>query len=127
MRNYKLINNETVEAMRNIETASIDCIFADPPYNMQTEGELKRYGGTKFNGVDDEWDKFDTLLEYKEFTREWLSEAKRILKKDGTLWVIGSFQNIYIIGDVLQELGYWILNDIIWNKSNPVPNFSGAL
>lgn len=126
MKKYKLINSETINAMKKMEANSVDCIFADPPYNMQTEGMLLRYEGTKFSGVDDDWDKFKSLEDYKNFTRAWLIEAKRILKEDGTIWVIGSFQNIYVIGDVLQELGYWILNDIIWNKTNPVPNFSGA-
>lgn len=123
---FKLINDETVNSMKEISSNSIDCIFADPPYNMQTEGVLKRFEGTNFNGVNDEWDKFSSLNEYKKFTERWLIEAKRILKKDGTIWVIGSFQNIYIIGEIMQRLDFWILNDIVWNKTNPVPNFSGA-
>lgn len=119
---------DTIETLKKIPDNSVDLIFADPPYNMQVEGTLKRTDGTKFKGVEgSEWDEFDSIQEYKKFTREWLSEAQRVLKKDrSSLWVIGSFQNIYIVGDVLQELGFWIINDIIWSKSNPTPNFLGT-
>lgn len=112
--------------LKKIPDESIDAIFADPPYFMQTEGELIRTDGNKFAGVDDEWDKFNDFAEYDRFCEEWLKECKRVLKKDGSIWVIGSFQNIYRIGYIMQNLGFWILNDVIWNKSNPVPNFGGT-
>jgi site-specific DNA-methyltransferase (adenine-specific) len=105
---------------------SIDLIFADPPYWMQTEGELLRTNGTKFSGVEDQWDKFSTYKEYDEFCEKWLSECKRILKPNGSIWVIGAFQNIYRIGYLMQNLGFWILNDVIWSKPNAVPNFGGT-
>lgn len=122
-----IVKGDTIEILQAIPDESVDLIFADPPYNMQLSGTLIRREGTKFDGVaDEEWDHFDTLDDYRIFTRNWLKECQRILKKDGSLWVIGSFQNIYMIGDILQDLGYWIINDIIWNKNNPVPNFSGS-
>lgn len=119
---------DTIECLKRLPDNSIDVIFADPPYNMQVEGKLSRVEGTAFEGVEGSlWDEFDSIGEYKEFTRKWLKEAQRVLKKDkSSLWVIGSFQNIYIVGDVLQELGFWIINDIIWSKSNPTPNFLGT-
>jgi len=105
---------------------SIDLIFADPPYWMQTEGVLLRTDGTKFSGVEDKWDKFNTYKEYDEFCEKWLGECKRILKPNGAIWVIGAFQNIYRIGYIMQNLGFWILNDVIWSKPNAVPNFGGT-
>jgi len=105
---------------------SIDLIFADPPYWMQTEGELLRTNGTKFSGVEDNWDKFNTYKEYDEFSKQWLKECKRILKPNGSIWVIGAFQNIYRLGYIMQNLGFWILNDVIWSKPNAVPNFGGT-
>ena len=105
---------------------SIDLIFADPPYWMQTEGELLRTNGTKFNGVEDNWDKFNTYKEYDEFSEKWLAECKRILKPNGSIWVIGAFQNIYRLGYIMQNLGFWILNDVVWSKPNAVPNFGGT-
>jgi site-specific DNA-methyltransferase (adenine-specific) len=101
-------------------------IFADPPYFMQTEGVLLRTEGTPFKGVDDDWDKFKDYEEYDNFSYAWLKESKRVLKKDGTIFVIGAFQNIYRIGYIMQNLGFWVLNDIIWNKTNPAPNFKGT-
>lgn len=122
-----IVKGDTIETLKKLPDESIDLIFADPPYNMQLTGTLLRREGTEFNGVaHEEWDHFDSLEHYREFTRNWLKECQRILKKDGSLWVIGSFQNIYMIGDILQDLGYWIINDVIWNKNNPVPNFSGS-
>ena len=121
-----IIEGDTIENLKKIPDESIDLIFADPPYFMQTEGELHRTDGTKFQGVEDEWDKFSSYNEYDKFCFEWLKECKRILKKDGSIWVIGSFQNIYRIGYIMQNLGYWILNDIIWSKPNAAPNFSGT-
>jgi modification methylase len=101
-------------------------VFADPPYNLQLGGELFRPEGSRVDAVDDDWDKFSSFAEYDAFTRAWLKEARRILKPNGTLWVIGSYHNIFRCGAALQDLGYWILNDIVWRKSNPMPNFRGT-
>ena len=121
-----IIEGDTIENLKKIPDDSIDLIFADPPYFMQTEGELLRTDGTKFQGVEDEWDKFNDYNEYDKFCFEWLKECKRVLKKDGAIWVIGSFQNIYRLGYIMQNLGFWILNDVIWSKPNAAPNFSGT-
>ncbi len=121
-----IINGDSIEQLKLIPDNSIDMIFADPPYFMQTEGELLRNDGTKFLGVDDEWDKFTGYEEYDKFCSQWLKECKRILTKNGSIWVIGSFQNIYRIGYIMQNLGYWILNDVVWSKPNSAPNFSGT-
>lgn len=121
-----IINGDSIEQLKLIPDNSIDMIFADPPYFMQTEGELLRTDGTKFLGVDDEWDKFTGYEEYDKFCYQWLKECKRILTKNGSIWVIGSFQNIYRIGYIMQNLGYWILNDVVWSKPNSAPNFSGT-
>ena len=104
----------------------MDLIFADPPYNMQTEGELLRTDGTAFDGVSDKWDKFSSLQDYDAFSKKWLTECRRVLKNDGAIWVIGSFQNIFRLGYIMQDLGFWILNDVIWSKPNAVPNFGGT-
>lgn len=122
----KIIQGDCVETLKQMPDASIDLIFADPPYNLQLEDDLIRYEGTKFDGVDDEWDKFPTLEAYADFCTQWISECKRVLKRNGSLWIIGSFQNIYKIGSILQDMGFWIINDIVWSKLNPVPNFSGT-
>ena len=121
-----IIEGDTIENLKKIPDESVDLIFADPPYFMQTEGELHRTDGTKFQGVEDEWDKFSSYNEYDKFCFEWLKECKRVLKKDGAIWVIGSFQNIYRLGYIMQNLDYWILNDIIWSKPNAAPNFAGT-
>lgn len=121
-----IIKGDSIQEMKKIPSNSIDLIFADPPYFMQTEGELLRTDGSKFAGVEDDWDKFSGYNEYDKFSFEWLKEAKRILKDDGAIWVIGSFQNIYRLGFIMQNLGYWILNDVIWSKPNAVPNFAGT-
>ena len=121
-----IIEGDTIEKLKKIPDECIDMIFADPPYFMQTEGELKRTDGTKFQGVEDEWDKFSDYEEYDKFCFEWLKECKRVLTKDGTIWVIGSFQNIYRLGYIMQNLGYWILNDVVWSKPNAAPNFAGT-
>jgi site-specific DNA-methyltransferase (adenine-specific) len=121
-----IIEGDTVEQLKLIPSNSIDLIFADPPYFMQTEGILLRSEGTPFHGVDDEWDKFDDYEHYDEFCKQWLTECHRILKKDGCIWVIGAFQNIYRIGYLMQNIGFWILNDVVWSKPNPVPNFKGT-
>ncbi|KEZ24131.1 DNA-methyltransferase [Ureaplasma diversum] len=117
---------DATEKLKELDDDSIDLIFADPPYFMQTTGTLLRFDGSVFDGIDDEWDKFDDYEAYDQFSLSWLKECKRVLKKDGSLFVIGSFQNIYRIGYHLQNLGFWFINDIIWNKKNPVPNFAGT-
>lgn len=122
----RIINNDSIIEMKNLKNESVDLIFADPPYWMRTSGTLKRYEGTDFDGVDDEWDKFNSEEEYNEFTRKWLTECKRILKKDGSIWIISGMQNVYTVGGIMQELGFWIINDVIWYKSNPTPNFMGT-
>ncbi|MBI4653116.1 site-specific DNA-methyltransferase [Candidatus Kuenenbacteria bacterium] len=111
--------------MKKVEDNTFDMIFADPPYNMQLQNELYRPNNTKVNGVDDNWDQFESFKHYDDFTKEWLKEAKRIMKKNATLWVIGSYHNIFRVGNILQDLGFWILNDVHWIKSNPMPNFKG--
>ncbi len=122
----QVLEEDCIAAMARLPDASIDMIFADPPYNLQLGGDLYRPEGGRVDAVDDDWDKFDTFETYDAFTRAWLAEARRILKPDGTLWVIGSYHNIYRVGALLQDAGYWILNDIIWRKSNPMPNFRGT-
>lgn len=119
---------DTIEKLKSLPSNSVDMIFADPPYNMQIEGILKRANGNDFDGVEgNEWDEFENLNQYRIFTEKWLKESKRVLKKDkSSLWVIGSFQNIFVIGSILQDLGYWLINDIIWSKTNPTPNFMGT-
>ena len=121
-----IIKGECIEVMKKMPDESVDLIFADPPYFMQTDGILHRTDGTKFNGVEDGWDKFEDYAEYDKFTTEWLQQCKRIMKKDATIWVIGSFQNIYRLGYIMQNMGFWILNDVIWSKPNAVPNFGGT-
>lgn len=121
-----IISGDSIEQLKKIPDQSVDLIFADPPYFMQTDGVLLRTDGSKFQGVEDEWDKFSGYNEYDEFCFQWLKECKRVLKKDGSIWVIGSFQNIYRIGYIMQNLGYWILNDVVWSKPNAAPNFSGT-
>ena len=121
-----IIQGDSLRILEEIPDETVDLIFADPPYWMQTEGELRRTDGSVFNGVNDKWDKFNSFTEYDDFTFKWLKECRRILKDDGCLWVIGSFQNIYRVGYILQNLGYWILNDVVWSKPNAAPNFSGT-
>jgi modification methylase len=120
-----ILTGDCVKIMRSLPKSSIDCIFADPPYNLQLGGELHRPNNTRVNGVEDEWDQFESLKAYDKFTKEWLGAARTLLKPDGTIWVIGSYHNIFRLGYIMQDLGYWILNDIIWRKSNPMPNFRG--
>tara|TARA_R110000751_G_scaffold2018_11_gene9492 strand:+ start:315489 stop:316631 length:1143 start_codon:yes stop_codon:yes gene_type:complete len=122
----RILDGDCVEAMRSLPTASVDLVFADPPYNLQLGGDLNRPDGSHVDAVTDHWDQFDSFKIYDDFTREWLTEARRVLKPDGGLWVIGSYHNIYRVGAILQDLGFWILNDIVWRKSNPMPNFRGT-
>ncbi len=121
----QILLGDSVRLMRMLPSASVDCVFADPPYNLQLRGELRRPDDSLVDGVDEDWDKFSDFAAYDAFTREWLSECRRLLQKDGTIWVIGSYHNIFRIGVILQDLGFWILNDVIWRKSNPMPNFRG--
>ena len=121
----QILLGDAVRMLRMLPSASVHCVFADPPYNLQLRGELRRPNDSLVDGVDDDWDKFTDYAAYDAFCVEWLTECRRILRKDGTLWVIGSYHNIFRIGAILQELGFWILNDIIWRKSNPMPNFRG--
>ena len=116
---------DCIEVMGNWPEASVDMIFADPPYNLQLKGELHRPDNSRVAGVDEDWDRFAGFAEYDAFTRDWLAAARRLLKPNGTIWVIGSYHNIFRVGTALQDLGYWILNDVIWRKTNPMPNFRG--
>src|SRR3990172_1222121 len=121
----EILSGNCIEVMKKIPARSIDLVFADPPYNLQLQGDLHRPDNSLVNGVEDEWDKFSSFAEYDRFSKEWLFEARRLLKDDGAIWVIGSYHNIFRIGAILQDLGFWILNDIVWRKTNPMPNFRG--
>ena len=121
-----ILRGDCVRAMDTLEENSVDLVFADPPYNLQLDGTLHRPDHSRVDGVDAEWDKFASFEEYDHFTRAWLTSARRVLKKNGSLWVIGSYHNIFRIGAILQDLGYWILNDVVWRKANPMPNFRGT-
>jgi modification methylase len=116
---------DTVDEMNRLPAGTVDCIFADPPYNLQLGGDLHRPNNTRVDGVEEAWDRFDDLATYDAFTRAWLAAARRVLKDDGSLWVIGSYHNIFRVGAILQDLGFWILNDVVWVKTNPMPNFRG--
>ena len=122
----QILQGDCVEVLSTLPAGSVDLIFADPPYNLQLQNDLYRPNQTKVDAVDDAWDKFDTFQDYDAFTRAWLTACRRVLKDTGTLWVIGSYHNIYRVGAALQDLGFWILNDIIWVKANPMPNFRGV-
>src|SRR5713226_4602887 len=116
---------DCIRAMEELPEGAVDLVFADPPYNLQLAGDLLRPNNSRVDGVDDAWDKFADFAAYDDFTRKWLAAARRLLKPDGALWVIGSYHNIYRVGAILQDLGFWILNDIVWHKANPMPNFRG--
>ncbi len=127
---YKIDRNrihlgDSVQVMSGMPDASVDLVFADPPYNLQLSGELRRPNNSKVEGVDDDWDRFDDFASYDEFTTAWLTQVRRVLKPRGGLWVIGSYHNIFRVGAILQDLGFWILNDVVWRKTNPMPNFRG--
>ena len=121
----RIIIGDCLEELAKLPAASVDLIFADPPYNLQLEGDLLRPNNTRVDGVDDDWDKFSDFAEYDRFSRAWLGECRRVLKRDGAIWLIGSYHNIFRLGAALQDLGFWIQNDIVWRKSNPMPNFRG--
>jgi len=121
----RILVGDCVAEMAKLPAASVDLIFADPPYNLQLQGELKRPDDTYVDAVDDAWDQFASFSAYDVFTRAWLVACRRVMKPSATLWVIGSYHNIFRVGTLLQDLGFWILNDVVWRKSNPMPNFRG--
>lgn len=121
----RILIGDCIDELRRIPDASVDLVFADPPYNLQLDGELLRPNNTRVDGVDDDWDKFASLADYDAFTRAWLAECRRVLTPDGAIWVIGSYHNVFRLGVALQDQGFWILNDVVWRKVNPMPNFRG--
>lgn len=121
----QILKGDCVAALAKLPSQSVDVIFADPPYNLQLEGALHRPDQTLVDAVDDAWDQFESFAAYDAFTRAWLLACRRVLKPNGTIWVIGSYHNIFRVGTALQDLGFWMLNDIIWRKTNPMPNFRG--
>ena len=120
-----IIKGDCVAALNRLPEKSVDVVFADPPYNLQLEGELRRPDQSRVDAVDDEWDQFDSFAAYDAFTRAWLLAVRRVLKPNGTIWVIGSYHNIFRVGAIMQDLGFWVLNDVVWRKTNPMPNFRG--
>ena len=122
----RIVEGDCIECLAALPARSVDVIFADPPYNMQLKDTLHRPDNSKVAGVDDAWDKFSSFAAYDEFTRGWLAAAGRVLKDTGTLWVIGTYHNIFRVGAAIQDLGFWILNDVVWRKTNPMPNFRGT-
>jgi len=120
-----ILSGDCIEVMNGLPEASVDLIFADPPYNLQLKGQLHRPDNSQVDAVDDHWDQFASFADYDRFTRDWLAAARRLLKPNGAIWVIGSYHNIFRVGATLQDQGYWILNDVVWRKSNPMPNFRG--
>ena len=121
----RVVEGDCIDNMRRMPAGCVDLVFADPPYNLQLEGELRRPNNTVVDACDDHWDQFASFADYDRFTREWLTAARRVLKDTGGLWVIGSYHNIFRVGTILQDLGFWILNDVVWRKTNPMPNFRG--
>ena len=121
----QILLGDCIEILDSLPAESVDVIFADPPYNLQLSGDLHRPNNSRVDGVEEQWDRFDSFAAYDRFTQAWLTAARRVLKPNGTLWVIGSYHNIYRVGATLQDLSYWILNDIVWVKTNPMPNFRG--
>jgi len=120
-----ILKGDCIAELQKLPAASVDLVFADPPYNLQLENRLTRPDQSEVDAVDDDWDKFASFAAYDDFTRAWLLACRRVLKPSGSLWVIGSYHNIFRVGAILQDLGYWVLNDIVWRKSNPMPNFRG--
>ncbi len=123
---YRLYTGNCIDILPTLPEKSVSLIFADPPYNLQLKQELYRPNQTLVDGVDDTWDQFSSFESYDEFTREWLSACRKVLADDGTIWVIGSYHNIFRVGKIMMDLGYWILNDVQWHKTNPMPNFRGV-
>jgi site-specific DNA-methyltransferase (adenine-specific) len=121
-----IIQGDCVEILQTLPEKSIDLIFADPPYNLQLQNTLVRPNQTQVDAVDDAWDKFASFQEYDNFTRSWLAGCRRVLRDEGTIWVIGSYHNIFRVGSIMMDMGFWTLNDVIWHKTNPMPNFRGA-
>src|SRR3954447_13559805 len=121
----RIVVGDCVAAMSKLPAGSVDLVFADPPYNLQLQGDLKRPDDSHVDAVTDDWDKFASFADYDAFTRGWLQACRRVLKPAGTIWVIGSYHNIFRVGAIMQDLGFWILNDVIWRKTNPMPNFRG--
>lgn len=122
----QIIEGDCVKVLQTFPDKSVDLIFADPPYNLQLNQKLWRPNQTQVAGVDDDWDKFPDFSTYDEFSQSWLRECKRVLKEEGTIWVIGSYHNIFRLGNIMQDLGFWFLNDVLWVKTNPMPNFRGV-
>jgi len=122
----QIVQGDSIEILAGLPERSVDLVFADPPYNLQLEGELRRPNNSKVDAVDDAWDQFESFEAYDTFSRAWLTAARRVLKDDGAIWVIGSYHNIYRLGATMQDLGFWFLNDIVWRKTNPMPNFKGT-
>ncbi|MEQ1950842.1 site-specific DNA-methyltransferase [Mesorhizobium sp. CN2-181] len=120
-----IIRGDCVAALERLPEKSVDVVFADPPYNLQLNGDLHRPDQSKVDAVDDHWDRFESFAAYDAFTRAWLLAVRRVLKPSGTIWVIGSYHNIFRVGAIMQDLGFWVLNDIVWRKTNPMPNFRG--
>ena len=121
----RILIGDCVAEMARLPAETVDLVFADPPYNLQLSGDLKRPDDSRVDAVDDDWDKFASFAAYDDFTRAWLIACRRVMKPSATLWVIGSYHNIFRVGAILQDLGFWILNDVVWRKSNPMPNFRG--
>ncbi|MFO1147721.1 MAG: site-specific DNA-methyltransferase [Alsobacter sp.] len=121
----EILVGDCVSRLERLPEASVDLVFADPPYNLQLEGALTRPDQSLVDAVDDDWDKFASFADYDHFTRAWLLACRRVMKPNATLWVIGSYHNIFRVGAILQDLGFWLLNDIVWRKANPMPNFRG--
>jgi modification methylase len=121
----RILVGDCIELMGRLPDGAVDCVFADPPYNLQLAGDLYRPNNTRVDGVAEAWDRFAGFRDYDAFTRAWLEAARRVLKPDGCLWVIGTYHNIFRVGALVQDLGFWILNDVVWRKTNPMPNFHG--
>src|SRR5271169_3406733 len=121
----RIVIGDCIAEMTKLPAASVDLVFADPPYNLQLQGDLKRPDDSRVDAVNNDWDKFASFSAYDDFTRAWIAACRRVMKPNATLWVIGSYHNIFRVGTVLQDLDFWILNDIVWRKSNPMPNFRG--
>src|SRR6266481_5778196 len=121
----RILHGDCVAELAKLPAACVELVFADPPYNLQLQGDLKRPDDSRVDAVNDDWDKFSNFAAYDDFTRAWLTACRRVMKPSATLWVIGSYHNIFRVGAILQDLGFWILNDVVWRKTNPMPNFRG--